>query len=441
MIEIYEVSQHHRVQTDVDYNQFFHPNVCHVCKSTDQNNLILCARCHMISYCSEEHKRRHQSHHEDICTLITRFINEDPGWNTRHLTTHYWIKDQENLMQISEAALGRKLKAYEVQMFIFAKVCFICHQRHNLFTCQKCICISYCEDHLSERSLHVFACEDLALSLNLDIIFLERTPWKAIYVKCSEFPNKRKPFTDMNSFCYQYYKELRKHQRWNFNIYSFTDYVSGPLTLYNALQSANLFNPQEVTHTFIIHIIAANYVDRRNFPAWEYFLHLLNKKVMKIIIVMIGPELLHENNEHNVCFRCKAANRRLILQSFPLLYHNYMFSSDYRRPNVIVGFQAEFSCDRKLWSESIRAIQAQNCPLLLTTKSRLRAYWDIIKIKQVLGTSVKPVLETENYFVSCRPYRDFDTGHVFLPNTYLVMYKNLICLSTPTEASNNIVYN
>ncbi|XP_032668990.1 uncharacterized protein LOC116843072 [Odontomachus brunneus] len=435
-MEIYEVTQHHRIQTLVDYNQFFHPNVCHVCKSTDQSNLISCARCHMISYCSEEHRKQHLSHHEDICTVIAMFIDENPEWNTQRLTANCWIEKQKNLIQICGAVLGYQLKTYEVQMFMFAKVCFICHQRHNLFTCQKCFCISYCKDHMSERSLHIFACKDLALSLNLDIIFLERTPWTAIYVKCPNFLNKKKPFTDMNLFCHQYYEELRKYNRWSFNVYSFTDYVSGPLTLYKALQIANLFHLQKETHTFIIHIIAANYVDRRNFPAWEYFLHLLSKKVMKIVIVMIGPELQYENNEHNVCSRCKAANRRLILQSFPLLYHNYTFSSDYRRPNVIVGFQAEL--DGESWSESLKAIQTQNCLLLLTAKSRLRAYWDIIKIQQVLGTFIKPVLEMTNYFVSCRPYRDLDTGYVFLPNTYLVMYKNL---SISIEASNSTVNN
>lgn len=427
MAEIFEVSRRYRISTNVDYNQFFNPNICHVCKSTDQNNLFRCVRCHMISYCSMEHERHDRSNHGDICTIITKFIDEDPQWDTHRLSFDEWMRKQKNFMQVVEVALGRKLKIHEVQMFIFAKVCFICHQRRDLYTCGKCISVSYCKDHLSERSMHLFICDDLALCLNLDIIFLEKASWKTIQARFSNFPSKKKSLIDMNSFCCRYFKELTKRKMLNFNEYSFTDYVSGPLTLQKVLQITNLFHLKKIKHTFVIHIIGANYVDKRNFPSWELFLHLLKKK-MRLIIVMIGSELQNETNEHNVCDRCKSIKKKLIFESFPLLYHNYIYHENYRRPNVIVSFQAELNYS-ELWSDSIKAMQRQNCPVLLTAKSQLQAHWNMVEIRQVLGTSVKATFHAENYFVSCRPYRDIDTGHVFHPNIYLVFYKTLNVLS------------
>ncbi|EFN77924.1 hypothetical protein EAI_16858 [Harpegnathos saltator] len=388
----------------------------------------------MILYCNEEHKRLHRPQHEDICTLITRFVTEDPDWDTRRLYFQDWIKLQKNFMRLAEVTLGRNLKTYEEQMFLFAKSCFICHRRSDLFTCEKCISISYCVDHESESSLHEFNCDDLALNLNLDIIFLEKEAWEALSIKFYNFPDKKRLYTDMDSFCSQYYRERsRRRSEWDLNTCAFTDYVSGPLTLYNGLQSANLFHPEKVTHAFVIHIIVTSNVDRRNFPAWELFLHFLSKK-KKLIVVMIGLELKRETCEHVVCSRCKTAKKKLILESYPLLYHNYMSSANYRRPNVVIGFQAELN-HGDAWSESIKAIKAQNCPLLLTAKSQLKAHWDVIEIGKILNTTVKPFFINENYFASRRPYKDYETGYIFLPNTYFIIYKNLNGPSKTTKES------
>lgn len=422
MAEIYEISTDNYIQGDVDYNQFFHPNVCHICKSRDMN-LISCDRCDMISYCSEYHKKLHRPEHEDICSFIMRFINEDPNWYTHRIYFEDWFKVQENLVLIAQMALGRKLKTYEVQMIMSAKSCFICHRRHNLFTCEKCISVNYCADHISEIFLHKATCNDLALCLDLDILFLQEISRGAAHVKFNNFPDNKRAFNDMISFCKQYYEYLNETGIGDFNVYTFTDYISGPLSLCYGLQSTNLLLLKNITHNFIVHIIAPDYVDKCNFPAWELFLHLLNSKC-NLIIVMIGVKLQHENNEYNVCSHCKAANKKIIIESFTTLYRNYVNHTYYKRPNVIAIFQAEHSYGES-WLDSIRAIQAQKCPLFITTISQFKAHYDIIKVKQALNASVQPILCTENYFSSCRPYRNFEDGYVFFRNSYLVVYKDL----------------
>ncbi|XP_011149394.2 uncharacterized protein LOC105189161 [Harpegnathos saltator] len=396
-------------------NQFFHPNICHVCKSRIQDSLRPCNWCHMISYCCEEHKWQHRPHHIEICTIITDFINDDPQWYDRCYLYDDWVKLQASLIRIIQVILKRQLEPYEMQMFMFTKACFICHQRHTSYTCEYCLSVSYCSDHVHHIYKHYGSmCYQMSLCLNLDVRFSEDSVWESLRIK-NIFPDVKRPFTNMESFCNQYCH--------------ITDYISDPLTLYNGMQSAHLFHPEAITNTFVIHIIAANNVDRRNFLAWELLLHLLNR-ITKLIIVLIGPELEPEYNEHQTCFYCKEDNKRLILEASSVLYHDYVFHINYRRPNVIVGFQAELhrplpALNPDSWSESIKTMQSQKCPVLLTATLSCKAEYDITMIQQVLGPSVKPILSTFNDFRTFRPYRDFEAGYVSFRNIYLTVYDNL----------------
>ncbi|XP_032668999.1 uncharacterized protein LOC116843075 [Odontomachus brunneus] len=418
MVNIYRVNRNLRLQASVDYNQFFHPNICHVCKSTDQVNLTPCS-CYMISYCSEEHRLAHLSSHFDICKLISCIISQYSYWNASHLTDE-WMKIQHDFILKIQAVLTRKLEPYEKQMFMFANSCFICHRR-DVFTCGICFSFSYCAEHATIHEHQGYNCYQMALSVNMDIIFLDQTAYKSLHAKFYTFLDNNS-LTDMYSFCNRYYRKWNRDQTQGFNFYAFTDYVSDPLTLYDGLRSARLFHSLQLMRTFIIHIIAANYVDRRNFPAWELFLHLLYRKT-ELVIIMIGPELEFEIDEYKLCSRCQALKKRLILRSFPLLYHNYVFSSSYRRPNVIIGFQAELY-RVVTWSESIKAMQMQNCPLLLTGVSTYKLQMDINAIQHNLDRSVKPILQIKNGFASNRPYRDFNESILFR-NMHLTIYKNL----------------
>lgn len=56
------------------YNQFFNPNICHVCKSVDRGNLILCDGCCLISYCSQEHKTQHYTEHKRFCVIVAHIL-------------------------------------------------------------------------------------------------------------------------------------------------------------------------------------------------------------------------------------------------------------------------------------------------------------------------------------------------------------------------------
>ncbi|XP_014475078.1 PREDICTED: uncharacterized protein LOC106744660 [Dinoponera quadriceps] len=425
MDEILLINEGLRVGLDVDYNEFFHPNVCHVCKWTNQNLLTYCDRCYMISYCSEDHKMQDKPYHADLCAIIADFQNDDPRFFNRSYSDKNWMRTREELIRKVRVLLERELRPHEVQMFMNPRKCFECHQRIVHVVCPKCLSVSYCLSHKHKFNSHLETeCTFFAISLIIDIKFLEQSVWESVRVDFSTFPDKRKHFNDIESFCNQYYSKKKEHTNWDINKLVFSDYVSDPLTVYNGLQSAKLFYPEKITGTFVIHIISATDIERRYFPAWELFLHFLSAKT-KLVIVMLGLELQHEIKEHNICSCCEEAEKRLIFESFPLLYHNYMYSTKYRRPNVIVGFQARFHYG-KTWSESIRAIQSQNCPLLLTAILENITEDNVTEIRRVLGDSVTPVLHVDckNKFTSCRPYREV-FGSLMFRNSQLIIYKNL----------------
>lgn len=368
---------------------------------------------------------QHRPQHNDICILIALLKHYVPNWDTPCLYFDDWITSQKNLIQRIRSSLTREVKPYEVQMFMFVKSCFICHQQDILYTCEICLSISYCADHIDQIYLepHEAICTQLAISLDIDILFSTPKTSEILNMQFPIFPDKEMVFTDINSFCNQYYHETRMHDYYYLHDYVLADYISGPLTLYNGLQSVKLFRSIKLMDTFVVHIIVADCVDEHNFPGWELFLHFLNEKV-KLVLVMIGPELQHKTNEYKVCSHCKTANKRLIIQFIPLLYHNYVHNINYRRPNVIIRFQAELNYDKSS-SEFIRAIQTQDCPLFLTAKAAIKAEENTIKIKEVLGTSVTPTILARNNFASYRPYRDLDTGCLSYRNMYLIIYKNL----------------
>lgn len=417
MVENYQINRNHRVSENVDYDEFFHPNICHICKATDQEILITCMHCGLISYCSENHRYFHESYHSDICIIIKNVITEDPHFSCLN---EQWFEYQRSIMLKVQMMLPRELKPYEKQMFMHTRSCFTCHREDDLNTCKRCISFEFCNEHKLSAALHESICRQIVLSLNLDIKYLEKEEWDTLYIRALSFPDGR-PVTNIDDFCKRYYRKLNTFEGWGLNHYIFTDYVSDPLTLYTGLKLVELYDLIKLTNTFVIHIIGANYINRRNFPAWELFLHTLINKT-KLIIVMIGPTLKHETGEHEVCIRCKFTKKRLILQSFPFFYHNYIFNREYTLPNVIIGFQVNLN--KNTWIDSIKVIQKQDCPLFLASYSEYTSILNITEIRRILGIFISPNFKDQNNFNSRRPFRN-KYHDVSFRNSYLIIYKNL----------------
>lgn len=406
------------------YNKMFNPNICHVCKQPDKN-LTMCNICCMISYCSEEHKALHHNSHHSICQAIAKVIREDSGWDTISRNVNDWMESQEEFVRIVRCIILRDLEPYEKEMFIWAKTCHICHRQNNLSTCQNCYSANFCDIHENQfTKQHNPHCKDLLLLLNIDITSIEDDNIYLDLLKFVEFPDNF-PYHDMMAFVDEYITQndaschhfaRKSTHSWKSAYYTCSDYVSSPLTLHRVLLITNLGYIAHNTDKFIIHIITASAIEVKFLPAWEIFLHLF-KNIKELHIVMIKSKTFLRSNEYkNLCHQC--SQKKFYIENVFVSYREYMNLESYKQPNVIAGFDAELSI-KETWTESLAIIKSQNCPLVLTAKSRNKAQQIINKIRAVVR---KRNVSDENAFSSCKPHKNYETGGVFYRNAYFVMF-------------------
>lgn len=416
------------------YNRFFHPNLCHVCKEFTEE-LIECPLCHMISYCSEDHRMMHRPQHIAMCEAIVisnfyQSVSNSPTfptleeWNTfnkRHLDK---VKEQ----------FDRNLEPYEKQMFLFAKSCRICRRRDNLtIGCNSCWSINLCQTHSTFNYVH--CCYRLQLFVHMETKSVlgndinERIPTS--FLKLSS-----KYISGMQSFILIGLQRTTDLSTWDYRSIMYSDDLSRPLTLLHGLRRANLSHIMQLSSNFVVHVIAGDFVDLHSFSAWEIVLHKLRPHTT-LRIAIVGPTLQYKHRYFDICDTCKRYNKSIIYEYYPLSYHN-LANMLLLQPNVIVGFNVEFNQD-EMSKEIIKSLQHQKCPLILTAKSAGKAS----EIKQVidyaLESCVSPIVNERNDFRSFRTYRDLQFDCAFYPNEYVIVYENLSeSSSDSTETNSNI---
>lgn len=412
--------------TYMQYNKFFNPNLCHVCKRSFAGILILCEYCCMISYCSKYHQISHLAEHLEICKSIRKFLTTAPTNDTRCYRPREWMELKQSLVDSVMLDLNRELQPYESQMLMYRRSCLVCHRQADLQVCENCRCADFCCKHAAEfQRRHFCNCMELLLMVNLDIAII-KDPAVMPQLQFTDIPNDRMPYCDMYSFVSKYVQSARSTKgtgnTWNITDFIYTDYVSGPLTLYHGMQDANLLHKLKVI--FTVQIIAASEVDIKGMAAWELFLHLApNVEVLKIIL--IGPEIpmLH-CGVIDICTSCQLRERKLRYECYPMLYPDYVISQFYNVPDIIVGFQVELPFS-KTWPVTIRQLFVQTCPIFLTATSLTNAQNDMDEIQEALNTIAAPDFICENQFAACRPYKELRYDCVCYRNKFLTVYSNI----------------
>ncbi|EFN75402.1 hypothetical protein EAI_16815 [Harpegnathos saltator] len=415
----------------VHYNKIFHPNFCHICKKTTEIiSSTTCDRCSSISYCSKDHKNLHFPQHREICIAIEKFLKNNPQYLTRRSTYDELLEAQGEFYLSVIQDLRRIPENYEKQMFTFAKLCFICHQQTGLYSCKKCLSIDYCLEHKEEFEQHhkQISCNLLILWLNLELSNVQYESTASLSLKFIKFPdNDMRPFDKMAKFIEEYVQD--KKGVWNVLDYIYTDYVSGPLSVYYGMSQAELSDILLTRSISIIHIIKAEAVERNGLPAWEILLHLFpNIKVL--IVVLVGTDLQFEFSTQEICPRCNYNKKKFIYECCCMLYSDYMANPMYGRADLIVGFQV---FETVLWDEYLRIMQSQKCPVLLTIPIESTSLTEIAEIQKVLGRDVCPVINIKNKFRSLRPYRDLK--YIYYRNSFVIVFKTLKNTTSVTESS------
>lgn len=400
--------------------------------------MILCC-CGMISYCCEQHRIMDQSEfesdrdgHERICNVIRELTDQGLMRRFPGGTLSEWKSYTQHYVRYVEEKLSRELQPHEKQMIWYARSCDICHKETNLEICEECFSIDFCEDHVIEKAEHD-ECTRLKkwLYFEMQAINVITIPeWQTFH----DFP-VRSNVEDMDSFCRTYLLPM-KNAPWSTADIAYSDYASWPLTLYYGLKEASLFNIAWQQDCYVIHILEANNVDRRNLTSWEILLHTF-RKPMKLIVVLIGrnlaPELEDMCGLQQICWeKCMPIGHQFYFQYFRMLYEDYVSSSFFTAPNVIIGFQVGFKIEQ--WLKFNRTIDHLFCPVILTSNTESTAQENARDIKSIVNCNLELVIQEENRFQSFRPYRDHVTGRVFYFNKYLLIFKNLNSL----DESNHI---
>ncbi|XP_032685290.1 uncharacterized protein LOC116850762 [Odontomachus brunneus] len=412
--------------TENKYNQFFNPNVCHVCKCPSRD-LITCNFCKMISYCSEEHKDIHRNSHSEICIAMAIRIT-DKSFSDTHRSLEEWIESRNDVLEQILPSLSRCIYQYEKEMILCAKSCCVCYRQINLSPCNICYSANFCDEHQTEFSvLHKKDCGELLLLLNMnmaDIIHMEKLQKKR---KFGKFPIQRSfhdNITFINSYVLSKVSSYRSKMLdnpnsilyWTTEQYIYSDFVSSPLTLYYALKKSNLLSVPLNACKYIVHLIDANRIDVISLQTWHIFLHFF-RRIKELYIVLIKSPIFESRDLGSVCSTCRMYRQKLYVKNVSETYYTYVRSESYEPPNVIVLQTISMGT----WLGSITAIIAQKCPLLLTADTRSTAQKNLNMIKDITGETRK-CLYRKNKFRGYRPYRNYVTGKCYYRNAHFIMY-------------------
>ncbi|XP_025163848.1 uncharacterized protein LOC112590711 [Harpegnathos saltator] len=406
------------------YRNFFNPNICHYCKDYpgehgEENNI--CLSCNMIIYCSRDHELMNKENHQEICGILKMLLHNHPEfWETHNFKQEEWINSRKNLLNLVKRNLQRNMLPYEIQMIMFAKSCFVCHEQRNLQTCTRCYSLNYCSNH--EELLihhHITNCTKLMSCYEIDryiyFISLFRCRYRFSEINATHIAKRK--FGNMQQF-------LDKHAHTNYQDLQqfYSDYLSGPLTLYYGIMDQNLYI--ENSHC-VVHMIVANVLDAHYVLLWEIMLHLCSSTMRHLKVILIGSKIQTEGRRNVVvCSECNKRKSQFEFESYRMIFRDYVNSILLSHlPNVIIAFEADIS-KWDLQTDIILKLKRQTCPFIVTTASRSKCERNIRILREVLRLQVD-LTPTENKFSSLKAYRNFVDDDVLYRNKFLFVIRNL----------------
>jgi splicing suppressor protein 51 len=418
----------------------FLSHVCHVCKSLESSNCNLkkCSNCKMISYCSKKHQREHWSAHKDLCKVISKVCKRDRITNLfekavgispdeyRYYRCHY----------VNECTkeLGRELDLWEKEMIYYPQVCHTCYESdiQKLTTCQKCHHVSYCQpSHL--KNDHDIWCKEFQVYHDITIyqclhgIIQPSIPHRML--------QQYAPLTgDMETFMLNM-TVSKKLSRLNF--VALTDIATCPLTVLFSLQNSNF--PLEEMKSLTIHLVGAEIqFEIDTVRKWELLLLHLIPNLSTLQVVFIGPELKLDSaliqilGQDKTCRECNTAGKKVIYEFWQGLYHDFLKSEKYQKPDLISAFNAglyritDFE-GKDTWSPSIKAmLKEPGIPVVITEYTEQELPLDLQRIQSIVDSLEIIMSPARNPFASSKPSLNFlseEVVPVIFKNFYITILK------------------
>lgn len=427
---------------EVLYDTFFNPNMCHVCKSSDNGKLISCRSCDMISYCNKDHKKRHEDSHRDICEILTKIVITTPRPNY-DLDGFEWVKSRELLLEKFEKDLGRPMKDYEEQMILRSKVCIVCHRENKIYSCDQCFSVNYCLQHWEEfRKIHTHdQCREYTILLNIEIQQMSgncNVPFDELFSHSDIYLTPEAPVNTMKSFISKYLHRMPEFKYWEAGDYVLSDWLSWPLTLYSMLKNTHLLK-SVMGSKFIIHVIGMDFLNKINLRAWEILFHLSSKLCEMMVVCIDSGNENWESIEIKCCKLCTLEKKKFCFLYTSMLYDEYLKSPcNYKEPNIIIIRGTEFDQYHLIMSPDIvNSIRSRKCPLFISCFFEEQAESIVNKIKDILDESVEPTLNSKNFFRSYKPCRNLETDGIVFSNKRILFYSSLEKFGTGDRSINS----
>ncbi|XP_071649760.1 uncharacterized protein [Temnothorax longispinosus] len=409
-------------------NYEFYATICHVCKRFgDGVQLKRCGGCWMIAYCGPEHQKQHWKQHKPLCKAI-RNVLRNYSMDYGGETTEVWANKKLTFAKLVSSKLGRRLNMSEMNMFFFPKECLVCYERNikSLESCQKCAA-SFCKSHKDGTehreicaTLELCFCTDLFVmregnSLTLDLhVYLQ-------HISCtSTFQNMK----DFIKTCWN----IQTDSEMSCNARAVLDsqFLTHFLTLFYAMR---LLNDVLKSKDLIVHIVGAR--GMIELIGWEILPRLIGTMV-SVRVILIGTELRKLNLLHD-CDNCMSREKKCLTFEFhDVSYENYVDSSSFVKPDVVVGFHLDIyehklGSSEETWAQFIKLIAKQNCPFILTScmLSTFKKHTD--RINTILDkVEVNRLYSGKNPFASLIPCRTIGgLEYVSYVNQYVIIYRSL----------------
>ncbi|XP_071649740.1 uncharacterized protein [Temnothorax longispinosus] len=380
-----------RNQINNNYDEFFYATMCHVCKRFgDGVQLKRCGGCKMIAYCGKEHQKQHWKQHKPLCKVIQDVL-QNYSMDYCGETTEEWADKKLTFMRLVSSRLGRPLNLDEAEMFYFPRECLVCHERNaqSLKDCQKCVA-SFCKNHVNGTE-HKNICALLELRFRSDLLAIRGetgSPDMRCYLRHVTDEGK---FQNMKDFINAHWNiSTDSEMQRNILIGQYSLYLTCPLTLFHAMR---LLNCVPKNKAIVIHVVGANDSEEFSLMGWEIFPRLI-ETAMPVTMIVIGPNL--QRNIHML-----SENKNLKFDFYDMLYENYVRSSSFVKPDLIVGFnpcidQHKLGSSKETWAPSIKLIAKQNCPFISTSPTLRTFKKETDRINTILGRKMPATIDDRN---------------------------------------------
>lgn len=416
--------------------------VCHMCKSlaSSSSSLKKCSNCKMISYCSKEHQKENWAAHKDLCKVISKICKQNGMTNlfgkAVGISPDEYRYYRSHCINNCEKELGRELYLWEKEMICFPQVCHTCYESdtQKLTTCQKCHHVSYCKlSHL--KTDHDIWCKEFQVYRDITLYQCHHGIIQPLLPDTSL--QQYAPLTgDMKTFLLNTNavgeKSLELHR---LNLIALSDIATCPLTVLFSLQQCNFH--LETIETLTIHLVGAEMqFEVETLQKWELFLLHLIPSLTMLKVVFIGPELKTESKfiqtlgKNKTCMKCNTAGRMVIYEFWRTLYHKFVMSLDYQKPDLICAFNAglyrltDFE-GKDTWSPTIKVmLKKPDIPVVVTEYTQKELPFDIQRTQSIVDSLEIITPPTRNPFASLKPSLNFlseETVPVIFKNFYITI--------------------